>query len=705
MRPVAGPPLPSDYYHALLGNGVDAVLIGYTGSMVADRIHGPDRCYWYKADRYYPPDIPVLPALDRRILLGPHFRPQPGEPWFELAPLARGWYDPGESLRSSRQRFDPTAACLTTTLAVAGGPVRVTTFLHARLPVLVERYAFPDRRAVRFWAAPGPWVPEPDDLPPHREAQPLPSARPVCLFRVGDVRVAIAMVTDPPPRRWGAEGEAIWVEVDSPRITRYLIVADDREERLPLVSLEAILERILDAVDREGAEGLWSSHREVWAAYHARSARLDIPSPALARVHAQTAYQLRAVQHPASGALPVNVLRSTWSSHIFWDAAFLHLALLQMGHREEAERACGFLDRLRPAAARAARDYGARGLKYEWEITHDGRPAYGVHRHLVHQVHNNGAYSLMCWHQYRWTRDIRVLRALYPVMAGIADFYMSGVVRPGPRLRPLTGIAELAEPVALDAATLASVVRALRVARRAADILGRDAERARLWEAVADGLAGLWGSLIADGVLRATEQGDLSWGVLPACSLMEIFPPDDPVVARTVRAFVAASTNPRHGIVGHGARGRGPRDGFPWAAGWAAAVLASAGAPQEAWAILRPVEQAVCVHGGLPEKVYEDGSWNMQYFTTAQAAVCLALHALVAHRVRDAIRIQAPPWPEGEFSGLHLEGLVLRGAWSRGRPVACTVANACAVPLRQAVEMGGDRRVVDLAPGEEVTLL
>ena len=53
--------LPSNYYHCFLGNGIDAVLIGPTGSMVADKIC-VDRCQWYKSDRYYPEDYePCFP--------------------------------------------------------------------------------------------------------------------------------------------------------------------------------------------------------------------------------------------------------------------------------------------------------------------------------------------------------------------------------------------------------------------------------------------------------------------------------------------------------------------------------------------------------------------------------------------------------------------------------------------------------------------
>ncbi|MEP6776717.1 MAG: hypothetical protein ABJA50_14075, partial [Chloroflexota bacterium] len=46
---------PARYYHCFMGNGLDSVLVGYTGAMVAGRAQGNlDRCYWYKADRYYP---------------------------------------------------------------------------------------------------------------------------------------------------------------------------------------------------------------------------------------------------------------------------------------------------------------------------------------------------------------------------------------------------------------------------------------------------------------------------------------------------------------------------------------------------------------------------------------------------------------------------------------------------------------------------
>ncbi|MEP7290383.1 MAG: hypothetical protein ABI835_01315, partial [Chloroflexota bacterium] len=81
--------LPENYYHCFLGNGTDAVLVGYTGSMVADKV-GVDRCSWYKSDRYYPEDKLVMVA--GRWPLEKPLEPAPeGSGWFDAAPLGRTW--------------------------------------------------------------------------------------------------------------------------------------------------------------------------------------------------------------------------------------------------------------------------------------------------------------------------------------------------------------------------------------------------------------------------------------------------------------------------------------------------------------------------------------------------------------------------------------------------------------------------------------
>ena len=77
--------LPENYYHCFLGNGLDAVLLGYNGSMVPDKV-GVDRCAWYK------PEDRLVKVAGRFPMDRPLEHAQ-GSGWYEIAPLGHAWYD------------------------------------------------------------------------------------------------------------------------------------------------------------------------------------------------------------------------------------------------------------------------------------------------------------------------------------------------------------------------------------------------------------------------------------------------------------------------------------------------------------------------------------------------------------------------------------------------------------------------------------
>lgn len=136
--------LPEDYYHCFLGNGLDAVLVGYTGSMVADRV-GVDRCVWYKSDRYYPET--KLVQVAGRFPTDRPLEHAVGSGWYEIAPLGRTWYEViwhGQplSVQASQQRLVPQEGTLHSRVDYGPVQVEVTTLLHASRSLLVERYGF-----------------------------------------------------------------------------------------------------------------------------------------------------------------------------------------------------------------------------------------------------------------------------------------------------------------------------------------------------------------------------------------------------------------------------------------------------------------------------------------------------------------------------------------------------------------------------------
>ncbi|HOG45773.1 MAG TPA: hypothetical protein PLB78_03930, partial [Anaerolineae bacterium] len=413
--------LPSDYYHCFLGNGLDAVLVGPTGSMVAERV-GVDRCYWYKADRYYAEDRLVHVA--GRFPLDRPLKHAPGSGWYEVAPLGRTWYEVRWqggplALRASRQRFAPGEATLYSELDYGAVRAQAVTFLHATRSLLVERYVFDREVELRAWMGPGVWVEEGWDTDPFYAVQMRADAA-EGRYDLGETGGSLALRLVPAPEGYGACGRDRWLSARGRVFEKYFCIVDDRQGPLDVTALDEAL----------GYDALRAEHRACWRGYAAAS-RIRIPDAQFQRTYEASMAHFKAMQNRASGGLPVNNLRRTWSSHVFWDSYFIQRALLEANHRAEALEACRFLQRTIEPARRHARDeFGCDGLKWDWEITHDGRKAYGALLHMKDQVHNNASYANEIWQYYEFTQDAALLGEFYPILEGIARFFLACIVEP-----------------------------------------------------------------------------------------------------------------------------------------------------------------------------------------------------------------------------------------------------------------------------------
>ncbi len=691
------PHLSPDYYHCFLGNGLDAVLVGYTGSMVADKV-GVDRCAWYKADRYYPEDRLVHVA--GRFPMDQPLQHAPGSGWYEIAPLGRSWYEvyldsERLQLQASTQHLVPQEGTLCSELDY--GPVHAqgVTFLHATRSLLVEHYAFD--RDVEFlaWMGPGVWVEEGWDTDPFYAVEMLASAA-EGRYDLGETRGRLALGLVPAPERYGAHGRDRWLSARGRTIVKYFCIVDDRQGAPDASTLEQALALGYDALRAE--------HLAFWRAYAAASS-IHIPDVQFQRCYEASQYHFKAMQNRASGGLPVNNLRRTWSSHVFWDSYFVQRALLEANHRPEALEACRFFQRTVEHARRHARDeFGSGGLKWDWEITHDGRKAYGTLLHMKDQVHNNASYANEIWQYYEFTQDLAMLREFYPILEGIARFFLACVVEPlqgGYGVRPLVGVHESPVRVRNEGMTLAGTIAILRHVARAAHLLGVDAAFARQAAEAAGRLVPTLDRLY-NGRFFASAEGS---GTMNASSLapiypMRVVPVDDPRSVATARAFTA---HLRDRLASHGS---------PWAAGMLATILARqacaerrrGGEGDAAWEVIETARPAICQFGGMTE-VMEQGRWNMQYFGTAQGAVCTALHSLLLQAEGDELRLfPALPsvWREAGFERLLAAGLEVSAEYAGpGRPPTCTVRNVAPVPLSRVLHHGSARAGVSLQPGEE----
>ena len=688
--------LSADYYHCFLGNGLDAVLIGYTGSMVSDKV-GVDRCAWYKSDRYYPEDKLVMDAgrwpLDQPLGHGE------GSGWYELAPLGRTWYqvflpeggDGPLEAAASRQRFVPQEGTLYSDVTYGPLRVQVTTFLHAKRSLLIERYQFDREVEFEAWMGPGIWVEDVWDTDPFRSLA-LTDGKPEINYDLGETRGLIAMRVVPAPEGLGQTGNDYCLRAQGQEFVKYFSITDDRQQTTSF--------DLLAAAEQAGYESLWAEHLAFWRSYFSHST-ISIPSARFQSFYDASLYHFKGMQNPVSGGLPVNNLRRTWSSHLFWDSYFIQRALLEANHVPEALEAIRFFQRTESAARRHARDeFNCEGLKWDWEITHDGRKAYGALLHMKDQVHNNASYANEIWQYYEFTRDLSILREFYPILEGIARYFLCDVVEnteQGYSTRPVVGVHESPIRVRNDGITLAGTIVLLQHAIRAARLLSIESE---VVEDCLRAVAGLNRTLqdLYNGryFTASAESTALNMSSLGPIYPMRVVSFTDPQALSTVEAYREYN----HGrMIGHG----GNEDGFPWSAGVLATVCARQGQGDQAWEAIDGTAPAICNFGGMTE-VMQAGRWNMQYFGTAQGAVCTALHNLLLQAEADEIRVfPALPssWTEASFERLLANGCEVSASVRRGPGrIEGHLVNVTADPLSLRLRIGWQDETVKIASGE-----
>jgi hypothetical protein len=686
--------LPKNYYHCFLGNGVDAVLVGYTGSMVADKV-SVDRCSWYKSDRYYPEDKLVMAA--GRWPLDKPLEHAEGSGWFEAAPLGRTWYfvlADGQrlELQASQQQFVPQEGTLYTEVDYGTVKGKVETWLHATRSILIERYTFEQDVDFQAWMGPGVWtenVGEPWDTDPFYSVT-MSDDAPEGSYDLGETKGIFALRVEPAPSGFGKSADDRYVSLRGKSFTKYFTITDNRQG--------ALTTEALDSAVALGYDALRAEHLAFWQQYFAASS-ISIPDDQYQFFYDASMYHFKAMQSKTSGGIPVNNLRRTWSSHIFWDSYFLHRALMEANHRDEALEGCRFFQRTLDHATRHARDeFGCDGLKWDWEITHDGRKAYGPLLHMKYQVHNNGSYANILWGYYQYTQDRAFLEEFFPILEGLAVFFMDCIVEEGEdgyEIGFLVGVHESPIKVRNDGTNLAGTIAILRHYADAAKVLGRENDFSAKCEMVANELMKRMDALYNGRFFQASDSQDMiNMSSLTPIYPMNVIPAQDERAISTADAYIGRYEGR---LIGHGNN----NTGFPWSAGVLGAILAWQGRGDLVWQAIEGSRDTICTFGGMTE-VMEDGNWNMQYFGTAQGAVCIAIHQMLLQVHADNIELfPAVPssWDQTSFKNLLADGLTVSATYNAGK-VAWTATNIASVPLSRQLSYGAQVAAVELQPGE-----
>ncbi len=684
--------LPANYYHCFLGNGTDAVLVGYTGSMVSDKV-SVDRCNWYKSDRYYPEEKLVMVA--GRFPIDKKLEHAEGSGWYDAAPLGRTWYylfdgDKRLELQSSEQQFVPQDGTLYTKLDYGTVKGEVATWMHANHSILIERYTFDHEVDFEAWIGSGVWVEDGWDTTPFNSVDmdvQLPEGR----YDLGETQGIMALRLDPQPTGYRQDGNDRAARTRGKTITKYFSISDSRQGPLTTEALDAAIAKGYDTLRQE--------HVAFWKHYFSVSS-ISIPDEQYQYLYDASMYHFKAMQSRVSGGLPVNNLRRTWSSHVFWDSYFLHRALLEANHLDEALEGCRFFQRTLDHAERHAREeFGCDGLKWDWEITHDGRKAYGTLLHMKYQVHNNGSYANQLMGYYDYSQDKAYLEEFYPILHGLALFFMNCIVEKsekGYEIGFLVGVHESPVKVRNDGINLAGTIAILRHCARAAKVLGKEDEFTDHCTEVADALMKTMDSLYNGHFFKASESEDkINMSSITPIYPMNVISAKDPRAISTAESYMGRYDGQ---LIGHG----NSNSGFPWSAGVLGSVLAWQQRGDLVWQVIEGARPTICTFGGMTE-VMENGEWNMMYFGTAQGAVCIALHQMLLQTHGDAIDLfPAIPssWPRASFENLLVNGFTVSASWTP-QTVEWTVHNRSADPLTRDIRYGTKLETVTLQPGEE----
>jgi len=671
-----------NYYPCFLGNGLDAVLVGYNGLMTPDKV-GVDYCNWYKSDRYYPEE--KLVKVAGRFPIERTLQHAAGSGWFEIAPLGHTWYEvylDGKRLEllASKQLFEPQNGLLFTELDFGAVQARATTFLHACESVLVAHFEFSSEVEFQAWMAPGVWVEDGWHTTPFLHLD-MDSAT----YDLGETHGRYFLQTEPAPLGALKQETSKGFATRGRTITQYYSILDNRQDTFDQALLE---ETHFTRVISRGYMELLAEHTRFWQNYFSHSA-IQIPDRQFQELYYASQYHFKAAQSRSSGGLPVNNLRRTWSSHIFWDSFFIQQALLGANHIDESLHACRFFLRTQAQAHKHAQEeFGCDGLKWDWEITHDGRKAYGTLLHMKYQVHNNGSYANEIWQHFQATQDDHFLAEFLPILEGLARFFSDCIVEEtgsGFEIRPLVGVNENPIQQKNETHSLAATIAILEHYAEAAQQLAKTSEFSLRCQQVAVGLRKTLDRLFNGRFFPAYEGSDrINLGVLYP---LGVIPFRDP------RSLATAQQS----LHEHEDKDRL----FPWSNGVLGLILARQGKGDDAWGIIERTRPTLCQFGGMTE-VMENGQWNMQYFCTAQAAVATAIQNLMLQGDEEVISIfPALPsdWKTCAITRGLASGHEVSATYHRGKIVG-DLKNITAKPLKRILQFGSEKQTIHLQPGQ-----
>ena len=444
--------------------------------------------------------------------------------------------------------------------------------------------------------------------------------------------------------------------------------------------------RAARAARARGFAELMAQQRRTWRALWRPDILISGDAAAQRAAHAALYYLLINTTPDTGWAVGPCGLATCYAGHVFWDSdTWVYPALLLL-HPRRARSLLTFRERTLAQAEARARAHGYAGAMYPWEsdpYNGTNQTPYSAHVLAETEIHVNSEVAIAQWQYYLATLDRRWLRLRgWPVIRAVARFWASRVTWNARRHRydilHVTSVAESHSDIADDTFTNIGAAEALRIATRAARVLGMrpDPQWRRIAHELYIPIAANGAHNLPFAMGRAAGK-DFGAGPLPLLFLPALDVRLPLVLRRGDYDFAAQTTAPAR--VGRFSMGI-----LPWVSG--AVEAGKGGAAAGAW-----LQQFIS--GGTLKPPYdvqtETAANEVGPFLTGSAGYLQGLlYGITGLRLRQAglIDAYAPVLPPGWHA------VILRNVTFRGRHFDIEL-------LRTAAGVRLRRRPVDPGPG------
>ncbi len=687
------------YFPMILGNGVEHVLIGYAGAMGACSGHehwsygnsmpahdptGATFTGWFRPDTRKRPARGVLNLLQCGYI------------------VRKGVHADG--IDQAKQRFDARSGLLITRGHLGYAELEVTTFL-TRDHLLVHHFsgnAHGDDMAMQFF------VRSAFPAGPLRVVIDRPQSASAAAQRL-DFRIEGDGWPSTPGRLLCDHPKATWVEcynrqpgIEAPVEGEFELsfaVQCSHEEDAPAAQL----------LDHFDYESVLQRHRAEWQEFDARS-DVRLAHGELDDLYRTSLYVVRAHQHPTLGGITVGSYPGMWWNDVnSYDVSYSMMALLGANRMVEAERVIQFWKHALPALRKRARDAGLPGAACPAPLSSSGEAEPTPREKLLEERHFMTAnIALHVWQLYQYSGRVRVLEEYWDCLVEPLEFLLGACVEefddhaeivrssgPNGKERINGKVVYYPNPIR----TLLATIEAVRAARDAAALLGREADPR--WERLLPKLERGIEVNRFDGLVRASRhpkasvRADASYVGLFGCLVDE----------KTLQAEIDEATGPE-GLMrwwNHGYRV------VPWMHLNVSAAFSRLGMDGAA----RMAEMAArftTTLGGIAEAVRPDGIYSKTWYHTVHGAFVHAANLLLVRRRDDVVELFAGvpgDWGDVSFERLRVPVGLLVSASRTGDRIAAEVANDSDRRQTIRVRAAGAaawEETITLEPGEEMSL-